>query len=212
MCIRDRFNRSDLLSEAHGMGAQIAYFAEHWPQRKGVTTYFVTGDDHEGWYAQRENVEIGQLLEDEARRNGRTDLVYCGHMEHDFLFKRKGGSATMRLVHAGGGSAYATSYTVQKLVESYQGGEKPNILLVGHYHKADFSYPREVFTVQAGCTEDQSPFMRKKKIQAHVGGWTIEMIQSDDGLIHRFRPTWDPFYDLDFYKGKQWRYHWGKKR
>lgn len=203
-----RFNRYDLV--AHGIDGQVAYFVENWPQRRGIHTAFVTGDDHEGWWIQREGINIGKHMEQEATDAGRHDLHYLGHMEHDLLFSSVGGSAVMRLIHAGGGSAYATSYAPQKIVESYQGGEKPNILLIGHYHKAEYGYPREVHTLQAGCTQDQSPFMRKLKIQAHIGGWTVRMVQDAAGLIHKFQVTWHPFYDRAFYT-KPWKYQWGRK-
>ena len=198
-----RFNKFDII--AHGVEGQASYFAENWPKRKGMNLYFVTGDDHEGWYVQREGVNIGQVLEDTARRAGRKDLHYLGHMEHDIVYQGTKHKSIMRLIHAGGGSAYATSYSAQKIVESYQGGEKPSILLIGHYHKAEYGYPREVHVVQAGCTEDQTPFMRKLKIQAHVGGWIVEFVLSEEGFISRFKCEWIPFYDLNFYK--KWKYN-----
>jgi len=205
-----RFNKGDLV--AYGIQGQIEYFCEHWPQRKGMTTQFITGDDHEGWYIQREHVDIGQLIQDTAQRMGRTDLVYLGHMEHDITLQAPDGKATMRLIHAGGGSAYATSYAPQKLVESYTGGEKPQILLIGHYHKAEYGYPREVHTVQAAATQAQTPFMRKNKIQSHLGGWTLTFEQSKDGIIHGFTPRFDPFFDREFYEERQWKYMWrGRK-
>lgn len=198
-----RFNKFDLV--AYGIDGQANYFAEHWPKRKGITTYFITGDDHEGWYVQREGIDIGRHLESVAKQHGRTDLVYLGHMEHDILYRGTKRNVVMRLIHAGGGSAYATSYSVQKIVESYQGGEKPNVLLVGHYHKAEYGYPREVHVVQAGCTEDQSPFMRKQKIQAHVGGWIIEFTVSPEGNVTRFKSEWFPFFDKGYYD-EAWKY------
>lgn len=202
-----RFNKHDLV--AYGLEEQVRYFVENWPQRKGIVTRFVTGDDHEGWYTQREGVDVGRIIELYAQQAGRNDLVYLGHMEHDIIFAAKKGVATMRVKHPGGGATYATSYTVQKEVESYQGGEKPNILLAGHFHKAEYGYPREVHCVQAACTQDQTPFLRKKRIQAHVGGWTVSFEQDENGLIHRFLPEFHPFFDRDFYS--RWRYHWRSK-
>lgn len=200
-----RFNKFDLI--AYGIEGQSTYFAKHWPKRKGITTYFITGDDHEGWYVQREGIDIGRHLQNTAEKMGRDDLKYLGHMEHDLVFKGKKRNAIMRLIHAGGGSAYATSYSVQKIVESYQGGEKPNILLVGHYHKAEYGYPREVHVVQAGCTEDQTPFMRKNKIQAHLGGWIVEFVVTPDGQISRFKTEWIPFFDKGHYD-RAWKYQY----
>lgn len=199
------FNRQDV--HTTGMHGQALYLAEHWPHRKGITTQFLTGDDHEGWYVQREGIHIGHYLEDVARKAGRTDLQYIGHMEHDIELAGAKQSTIMRLVHGGGGSSYATSYVAQKLVESYSGGEKPQALLIGHYHKAEYGYHRGVHAVQVGCTQDQSPFMRKKHLAAHLGGWTIEMSLNDDGLITRFKPEFLPFYD------KAWtRTHWSYKQ
>lgn len=188
-----------------GLEAQSLYCAEHWPQRKGMTTHFITGDDHEGWYTQREGIDVGTFMESKFRNAGRKDVNYLGHMEYDLMFEGEKQTSVMRLIHAGGGSSYATSYSVQKIVESYQGGEKPHVLLVGHYHKAEYGYPREVHVVQAGCTCDQTPFMRKKKLQAHVGGWIIEMTINDDGTITRFKNEFIPFFDKGFY-ASAWKY------
>lgn len=107
----------------------------------------------------------------------------------------------MRVVHPGGGSSYAISYTDQKRVESYQGGEKPSIELAGHYHKFNYGYPREVHAMQTGCTCDQTMFMRKKKLAAHVGFTVVKIAQdSKDGHVTRFSPEWNPFYDNGYYK------------
>lgn len=194
-----RFNQFDLRGPS-GIGPQIEYFAKNYPKRDGITTQFITGDDHEGWWINREGVNIGKLMQDTAESMGRTDLKFIGHVETDIVLKAMNGDAVMRVMHPGGGSAYATSYTAQKIVESFQGGEKPDILLIGHYHKLEYGYPREVHVVQTGCTQDQTPFMRKLKIQAHVGGTIVRFHQSPTGEINRFNVEFIPFYDRGFYE------------
>ena len=204
-----RFNRYDL--HVHGIDGQIDYLIENWPYRKGMTTQFITGDDHEGWYIQREGINVGEHIEDKARKAGRTDLQFLGHMEHNIRLQRPGGESHMRIIHGGGGTAYAISYTDQKYVESLQGGEKPQLVLVGHYHKYNYGYPREVHAVQVGCTEDQTPFMRKKRIQAMVGGAIVEIEQDETGIIRSCGVQWIPFYDRSFYaEGKLWKYRFKK--
>ena len=163
--------------------------------------------DHEGWYTQREGVNVGRFIEDRARQSGRNDLKFLGHMEHDVIIERPNGSCKIRVLHPGGGSSYAISYTAQKIVESYTPGEKPDVLIVGHYHKASYNHVRGVHVVQTGCTEDQTPFMRKKRLDAHVGGWIIEMKVGDTGAIIQFKQTWIPFFDKKVYH-KDWKYHW----
>lgn len=197
------FNKFELL--ATGVENQVRYFIEHWPKRPGMRTLFIAGDDHEGWYVQREGVDIGRKIELEAKAAGRNDLVYLGYMEHRLLFGDNGNRQSIHMIHAGGGSSYAISYSAQKIVESYQPAEKPTILLLGHFHKYNVSYPRAVYTVQPGCTVDQSPFMRKKRLEAHVGGATLEFTLGADGLMHSIRHTFHPFYDRDFYK-KGWHH------
>ena len=194
-----RFNKTELIV-APGMDNQMDYMIDKYPQRQGITTKFIDGDDHEGWYAQREGILPGQYLQMKAEKAGRTDLEYLGYSEADIALRCGSGESVARLLHPGGGSAYATSYTAQKIVESYQGGEKPHALFIGHYHKAEYGYPREVHCVQMGTTEDQSLFMRKKKIAAHLGFWDVRIRQDARGIITAFAPTWHPFFDLGFYK------------
>ena len=193
------FNKTELIV-APGMESQLDYLVDNWPARKGITTHFIAGDDHEGWYTRREGVEIGKRLEQSAREQGRHDLHYLGYAECDIALVFGRGAAVMRVVHPGGGSAYAISYTDQKRTESYQGGEKPHIELVGHYHKFNQGYPREVHTVQCGCTCDQTLFMRKKRLQAHVGFVEVKIKQDNQGAIERFAVEWFPFFDRGYYE------------
>lgn len=200
-----RFNMHDLL--VHGMDNQIDYFLKNYPQKKGITTYFITGDDHEGWYTQREGIDVGKYTQMKAKEAGREDLIYLGHMEADVVLKAPKGQTVLRVLHPGGGSSYAISYSVQKIVESYQGGEKPNVLFAGHYHKSEYTFVRGVHVVQTGTTEDQTPFMRKKKLAAHLGGWIVEIATDNVGAVTRFRPEFIPFYDNAYYK-RNWKYLW----
>lgn len=194
-----RMTRHD--TRIFGLQNQVDYFVEKWPVRKGITTHFVAGDDHEGWYQKRELIHIGPFAEMAARKAGREDLVYLGYLEADVALSSGGAATPMRIMHGGGGATYAYSYVLQKTVESFQGGEKPGILCLGHHHKWDYCYPRNVHAFMPGCTEDQSSFMRKKKIEAHVGG-VLGWIKQDpkDGHILRFRAEWIPFYDKGYYE------------
>jgi len=197
------FNKLDI--HTFGMTNQIDYFIKNYPQRKNITINFIAGDDHEGWYQQREGVIIGEYLEMKAKAAGRNDLKYLGYMEADITLQARRGNAILRVVHAGGGTAYALSYQPQKLIESLQGGDKPHILLIGHYHKAEVlpSY-RNVRAVQGGCGCDQTRFMRKKRIEAHVGGWIVEFQQSKDGAINRFKTEWLGFFDKQYYRARKY--------
>jgi Mn-dependent DtxR family transcriptional regulator/predicted phosphodiesterase len=195
-----RINHYDLLPGLTGYTAQVEYLIDRYPRREGIETWFITGDDHEGWWIKDVGINIGEYIELKARQKGRDDLKFIGHIESDLELKAPRGCGWLKVMHPGGGTAYATSYTIQKIVESFQGGEKPHILLAGHYHKFNVDFSREVYSVQGGCVQDQTPFMRKKKLQAHVGGSIIEFHQSPTGEINRFRVEWFSFYDKKFYE------------
>jgi len=199
-----RFNMHDL--NVHGFDNQIRYMLEKYPKRDGIITKYIAGDDHEGWYTQKHGIDAGRLLQERAYKFGRTDLEYLDYMENDIILPSKDGKGQtiIRLLHPGGGSAYAISYAPQKIVESYSGNEKPHVLLVGHYHKASYDFIRGVHVVQGGTTMDQSPFMRKKRLAAHLGGWIIEFTTHPNGAIERFRAEFFPFYDKEFYS--KWKY------
>lgn len=183
-----------------GIEGQISYLVERAPKVPGVTTYFITGDDHEGWAAKRVGLNIGKKIEHAFREAGRNDWIYMSHMEADVAFKTPKGEAIVRVVHPGGGTAYAISYTPQKIIESLQGGEKPHAYVIGHYHKLGYFSVRNVHTILAGTFEDQTTFMRKLHIEAHVGGWIIRMSLGEDGSIKRFIPECFPFFDRKVYQ------------
>jgi len=200
-----RFNKFDI--HTIGMTPQVDYFVKNYPQREGILTKFIAGDDHEGWYSQRERINIGKYTQMVAEKAGRKDVEYIGYLECDIPFEGIEGESWMRVMHGGGGTAYALSYTPQKIVESYQGGEKPRVLLLGHYHKIDYCYPREVHVIQMGCFKDQCTWMRKKKIQAHIGGGILHMRLAKDGTINRIMPEFITFFNKKFYIGnnKYWK-------
>jgi len=192
-----RFNKHEL--NVHGLAGQCQYAIDNWPQKPGIVTYYVDGDDHEGWYHQNTGLEFGRYLMLEAQAQGRDDLVYMGYMEADIEIKAPKGSAIVRVMHAGGGSSYAISYAAQKLTESFQGGEKPSILIIGHYHKFDYCFSRNVHCLQPGAAQDQTKFMRKKRLASHVGFCVVKFQQDINGSVTKFCPEFFPFFDKKYY-------------
>jgi len=182
-----------------GVTDQCVYVADHLPQRAGIVSKFITGDCHEGWYIKPTGLNVGHHLEDEVRRHGRTDIQYIGHVEADVHLANGTGESIMRLFHPGGGSSYAQSYKPQKIVESFQGGEKPHILLIGHYHKLGVFYPRNVWCLMAGCCQDQTRWMRGKPIEAHLGYSIVTVGLDKRGGVSSFKAEQCPVYDKDYH-------------
>lgn len=97
------------------------------------------------------------------------------------------------LWHGEDGSSYSTSYRLQKIVEAFNGGEKPNVLITGHTHKQGYFFDRNIHVLSAGSIQMQSDFMRYKRLAAHVGFWIVKG-SVRDGEVVKFSPTWYPFY------------------
>ena len=197
------FNRHDLL--VHGMDAQLQTLAKEYPKRDGIQTYAVAGADHEGWYCSREGVDIGKYAEGVMHSRGRDDWHDLGFMEAYIRLRhaKTGANSMLHVIHPGGGSAYAISYTVQKIVEAYDGGDKPAIMLAGHYHKLAYSLVRNVHTIQTGCTQDQTPFMRQKKLAAHVGGGICQLRQDENtGAITSCRIEFFNYFVRGYYNDR----------
>jgi hypothetical protein len=196
-----RFNKHELDDRAHGMQAQLDLMVEQYPHRRGIETHYVSGDDHEGWYSQREGVDIGRMLQDTARRAGRKDLVSLGYKECFITLEhpKTKRHARMLIDHPGGGSAYAISYAAQKRIEAAQGGEKPAIWAFGHWHKHGYFQARNVHAILVPCTKDLDTFGRKKGLEYHVGGVIIEAEQHEGGAITQLTPRFRMYYDRGYY-------------
>lgn len=210
----DRINRGQVRYVE--FDAQSKYLAEMYPRQDGVTTMFITGECHEGWYAKQITTNVGLRMQDDAMRIGRTDLKYLGHVEHDVRLGGPGGPS-IRLFHPGGGqSAYALSYKLQKVIESWTGGEKPDMVLVGHYHKSFYMDYRNVPAFLVGCMQDQTPYMRGRHIQAMVAGWLITVtLDPVTGAFVRVQPEEIRFFEKSYYSiptHKDWKYIWTADR
>lgn len=180
---------------------QAQYTIDNYPARKGITTHFITGDDHESWFAPGFN--FGAYLSMLAKEQGREDLLYIGHVEADVEVKVKGASAStmLKVQHPGGGSSYARSYAGQKQVESLQGGEKPAILVQGHYHVSNYMIERNIHVIGMPGFQDQTIFARKKRLRMDIGGALLEFkVHKDTGAVTRCKLEFNMFFDRGFYK------------
>jgi len=155
-----------------GLKNQVAWFAENSPSIPGMTTKYILGN-HDLSFKKLVGVDVGESIS-----SARKDWELQGEDYADITFRVScGRTYVVRLLHPGGtGSSYALSYRPQKIVEALEGGRKPGMIIVGHYHKAEFlpSY-RNIAVLQAGTCQWQTPFMATKGLAAHVGGWTVEV-------------------------------------
>ena len=157
----------------------------NYPKKDGITTYFITGN-HDASIYKHVGYDIGQAI-----ANLRPDMVYLGR---DCAVVNLTPHCTLELRHPWDGTAYALSYKIQKMIEAMESDSKPNILAVGHYHKAEYLFYRNVHALQTGCFQSQTPFTRGKGISIHIGGWLVTITVDEEGHIQRFAPEFIPFY------------------
>ena len=88
-------------------------------------------------------------------------------------------------------NAYTLSYPVQRLIESYQGGSKPNILIVGGYHAVYKMNQRGIQAFHAGSSADQTPTMVSKRHGSTVAGTILSLKLDKKGDLESLE--WDVF-------------------
>lgn len=179
-----------------GVDDHVDEIVKNFPLRTGITTKFITGN-HDHSIFKRVGFDIGPVIASQ-----RKDMEYLGMDEAIIMLTP---NCSLKLMHPGDGTAYAISYKIQKQIEAMSGGEKPNIYAVGHYHKADYIFYRNVHAFQTGCFQGDTPFTRAKGISIHLGGWIIEIHVDEEGTITRIKQEFIPFYKAIKEDYKNWQ-------
>ena len=164
-----------------GYAAQKDYAIQQL-KRIPFPIYTIDGN-HDRWYES-----LGaHIVEDICKEI--PGAKYLGRDEGDIEIA----GITIKTWHGEDGNSYATSYRIQKLIESLTGGEKPNVLLCGHTHKQGYFFERNIHAVTGGALSTQSRWMRSKRLACHSGYHFITM-RVNDGGVGEFTVTWKPFY------------------
>jgi predicted phosphodiesterase len=169
----------------HGADEQVAYVIEHYPKRDGLVTQFITGN-HDHSAIKQSGHDIGAPIE-----RARPDMIYLGRSSCKVNITP---NCIVEINHPLDGASYAISYALQKMIDAMPGGGKPNIYLGGHHHKAMYLFYRNIHAFECGTTQAQTPWMRGKRLPAHMGGWIIEVHVDDEGTVTRCGGEFVPFY------------------
>lgn len=158
---------------------------ENYPKIEGITTHFITGN-HDASIYKQVGYDIGNTITEK-----RPDMKYLGR-DCALIFLTP--NCKLELRHPWDGTAYALSYKPQKMIEAMESDSKPNILAIGHYHKAEYLFYRNVHCLQTGCFQGQTPYTRGKGISVHMGGWIVTIHVDKNGTITRFGSEFVPYY------------------
>lgn len=169
----------------HSADGQLEAVVKTYPKRNSITTHFITGN-HDASLYKHVGYDIGKAIAKE-----RNDMRYLGR---DCAVVNITPKCTLELRHPWDGTAYAISYKLQKMIEAMEADSKPNILAVGHYHKAEWLFYRNVQAIQTACFQGQTPFTRGKGISVWMGGYIITVRVDKNGYIQGFTPEYIPYY------------------
>lgn len=150
---------------------------------------YITGNHSYNTFVRGAGIEAGPYLQSRLKDVG-VESKFLGNAEGDIFI----GKTHLRLLHPDGGTAYAISYKPQKIIESLESGQKPNILGIGHFHKAEYLFYRNVHCLQTGTFCGQTKFMKGKGIPAHKGFWVVDLYTKKDGQIDGIVPKLYPAY------------------
>ena len=173
-------NRSNHQYElrAHGADEQLEYVVKKYPSVDGIKTLFI-GGNHDYTHIRNDGFDIGAAV---ARE--RKDMIYLGQDVADVKY----GKTRIRMFHGSKGPAYARSYKMQKYIEQIPTEEKPNMLLMGHYHNSFYMKYSDVHCFQVPSTIDQTPYSRSLGLNNEKGAWLVGLTTDKDGDIISLEP------------------------
>lgn len=167
-------------NEVHTFGAdkQVQYFCDNYPKVQGIKTYFILGN-HCDCYYKKAGIDVGSII---ARK--RKDLMYVGK----YYGRVEVNGLWFDLVHGDKGGSYALSYKAQKYAEQIPSGNKPQILIFGHWHTAIYFWYREMHIFLAGAFQHQNSYLLRKGIYPAIGAWYLK-IKHTGSKIHTITPN-----------------------
>lgn len=160
----------------HDFGAMRDYTAEQLPT--GLPWLMISGN-HDDWWTLNGGPDLI-----EAVAGLRDDITYLGRSQGYV----KLGDATVEVFHANDGGSKQPSLKLRNHLESLSPAMKPNLLLLGNYHKFCVAYHRNVLGVQLPSFQAQSAWMAGKSLVSEVAGVIVEIGTHTKGLapLHRF--------------------------
>lgn len=113
--------------------------------------------------------------------------IYCVSVPNSVVLVRRNGKAVFS----------GNSYHLQKHVEALSGGQKPDCVFLGHYHKSLWlpAY-RNVESFLCGTFQSQTPFMAGRNLAAMLGGWVVEStVMPRESLSRSIKAEFHSFFE-----------------
>jgi predicted phosphodiesterase len=176
-----------------GLEEQTRDMIENLPRLPGLTYHMISGN-HDFTFTNDAGVNVCEFIVRAGRSAGRKDLFAYG--DRGAFLKIRG--ALVHMWHPLKGMGYAMSYPLQKQVEKYSSGEKPDILLAGHWHVHGYFRARGVRAI--ACPTFQgggSAFGRALGGSPDIGGLVLSWDLTEHGTLRNFTLEHRAYFEVE---------------
>jgi predicted phosphodiesterase len=190
----DGVYRHSLYEQSHrGFDEQAQDALESLPHLPGLTYHFIDGN-HDDTLSDAIGMESGRALVERFAASGRHDLRFYGRRG---AYLRLFG-ARIELWHPRSGKSYALSYQLQNHIRDYAVGQKPDVLLAGHWHIWTYFEQRGVHALACGTFQGGgSAYGRSLGGAPSMGGTLLSWELTDHGTIRRFAVERSAYYEQE---------------
>lgn len=165
----------ELLPAVDTYSRQVDYAEAEYPKRDGITTYMIAGNhDLDGAFSRSISSPVRALA------SRRKDIAYLGDDKATVALTN---GAKVMVAHGRGPAGYAHSYKAQRFIETLPIVERPDLLVLGHFHRAGFFVHDGVSCVLAACFQTQTPFLASNAIEPDVGGFVVSVAASGGEML-----------------------------
>ncbi len=178
---------------AQGFDEQVENIINNYPYVEGMTTYFI-GGNHDATHFINDGATVGKWVS-----KVRDDMKYLGGTEA-YFYPNGNKNIKIKMQHPSGGSSKSLSYRPQEAINKMISGEKPKILLQGHYHKSYYMFYRNVHAFLVPSFIDQTEFMKSNDLMNIVGAYFLTININNKGEIEYLIPEERLFDRKDFIK------------
>lgn len=158
-----------------GGQAQAEYVVRNYPVRKGIKTFFISGN-HDNKSYEKEGIDQCSLLTQGFMHHGkwvepRKDMVYLGQYSRTLALPNE---VTIQILHPHGGSAYARSYPQQKRSREMKTDDRPSMQVSGHYHQWCWIVEDYTHMVSLSAFQDLTTFFERLGFPRQMGFCIME--------------------------------------
>lgn len=165
-----------------GIEEQTRDLFEVLPALPGLTYHCITGN-HDDTFADHVGMDPGGYVQNWFEARGRRDVKF--HGRRGAYLRIRG--AVVELWHPKKSPGYAVSYGLQNHIRDYGVGQKPDVLLVGHWHTWCYLEQRGVHALACGTFQGSgSAFGKSLGGAPSMGGTLLTWETTATRTLRRF--------------------------